>query len=327
MLFLTKDDIIKTFTMKDAVEADKQALMIFSKGETNAPLRTNVDIREENGVSSYMPAYIGGEKPALGVKIVSTYLHNIERGLPSVTGTMIVMDPKTGMVNAMLDGTYLTQLRTGAVQGVATDILARKDAKIGALIGTGGQAEKQLEAMMAARPLEEVRIFDLDQNRAETFAAARQKDCQVRLIPTKTSRECVEGADIITTATPSNEPTFESDWVKDGAHINGIGSFTPSMFEIPKELIKRADRVIFDTTEGVLNAAGDFITPLKEEYIPKDKYSGELGQILLGEVEGRTSDKEITIFKSVGTAVLDLVVAGQIVEKAREKGLGTEIPD
>ncbi|MBO1308758.1 ornithine cyclodeaminase family protein [Enterococcus sp. 669A] len=327
MLFLTKNDMIQTFSMEEALEADKQALMVFSKGETNAPLRTNVDIREENGVSSYMPAYIGGEKPSLGVKIVSTYLHNIERGLPSVTGTMILLDPKTGIVTALLDGTYLTQLRTGAVQGVATEILARKDAKIGALIGTGGQAEKQLEAMLTARPLTEVRIFDLSQKRAECFAEDMQKKFSARLIPTKTSRECVEGADIITSATPSNEPTFESDWVKDGAHINGIGSFTPSMFEIPKELIKRADRVIFDTTEGVLNAAGDFITPLKEEYIPKNKYSGELGQILLGEVEGRTSDDEITIFKSVGTAVLDLVVASQIVQKAREKGLGTEIPD
>ncbi|GCF95640.1 ornithine cyclodeaminase [Enterococcus florum] len=322
MLFLTKEDIMQTFCMREAIEADKQALMIFSKGETNSPLRTNLELREEEGVSSYMPAYIGGSDPSLGVKIVSTYLHNIEKGLPSVTGTMIVMDPKTGLVTALLDGTYLTQLRTGALQGAATEILARENAKIGALIGTGGQGEKQLEAMLTVRRLTEVRIYDLAQDRAEKFVDRLQDKYDAKLVATKTSRECVEGADIITSVTPSNTPTFEAEWVKQGAHVNAIGSFTPSMFEVPKELIKKADRVIFDTTEGVLNNAGDFMTPLREEYIPKEKYSGELGQVLLGEVEGRTSDEEITIFKSVGTAVIDVIVASQIVDKAKEQGIG-----
>ena len=322
MLFLKKEDIIKNFSMREAIDADKKALSLYSAGKAIVPLRTNIDVPKSNGQSLYMPAYVEGGEGALGVKIVSVYPENIKKNLPSVPATMIVLDPETGMVSACLDGTYLTQLRTGAVQGAATELLAKKDAKIGALIGTGGQAQSQLEAMLTVRKLEEVRIFDIDFERASQFAEEMMQQFSVTMRPTKTSQECVEGADIITSVTTSKRATFSTEWVKKGAHINGVGAYTPEMCEIPREIIKAADIVIFDTMDGVLKEAGDFISPLQDGYIQRDSYHGELGQLINEELVGRTSGEQITIFKTVGSAVLDVVVATEIVKKAKENNLG-----
>ncbi|HAR0197104.1 TPA: ornithine cyclodeaminase family protein [Enterococcus faecium] len=323
MLFLKKEDIIKSFSMREAIDADKKALSLYSAGKASVPLRTNIDVPKSNGQSLYMPAYVEGGEGALGVKIVSVYPENLKKNLPSVPATMIVLDPETGMVSACLDGTYLTQLRTGAVQGAATELLAREDAKIGALIGTGGQAQSQLEAMLTVRKLEEVRIFDIDFDRASRFAEEMMQQFSVTMRPTKTSQECVEGADIIiTSVTTSKRATFSAEWVKKGAHINGVGAYTPEMCEIPREIIKAADVVIFDTMDGVLKEAGDFISPLQDGYIQRDSYHGELGQLINEELIGRTSGEQITIFKTVGSAVLDVVVATEIVNKAKENNLG-----
>ncbi|MDW5525511.1 ornithine cyclodeaminase family protein [Carnobacterium maltaromaticum] len=328
MLILTKEEMSRFFTMKEAIQADKDALEIYSKGGAKVPLRTNLDIQKQGGQSLYMPAYAQGEFESLGVKVVSVYPNNIEKGLPSVPATMVVLDPKTGIVDAILDGTYLTQVRTGAVQGAATDILANKNAKIGALIGTGGQAIKQLEAMLAVRDLKEVRIFDVDKNRAESFALAMKeelKDYHSTFIAVDCSDKAVKDADIITSVTTSKVPTFSASAVKKGAHVNGVGAYTPDMCEIPADLIVKADKIIFDTMVGVLAEAGDFIQPLENELVTKEHYHGELGQVILGEVSGRESETDITIFKTVGSAVLDVVTAQRIVSRARELAIGTEI--
>ncbi|MDT2848026.1 ornithine cyclodeaminase family protein [Vagococcus carniphilus] len=325
MLFLTKENIIDSFTMRDAMDACNESLRLYSEGKASVPLRTNINVAKQEGQSLYMPAYVEADKDALGVKIVSVYPKNIEKNIPSVPATMVTLDAETGMVSAILDGTYLTQLRTGAVQGAATELLAREDAEIGALIGTGGQAEGQLWAMLTARPLKVVRIFDIDFERASAFAKEMEAKYGVEMIPCKEAKECVEGADVITSVTTSKRPTFSAEWVKEGAHINGVGAYTPEMCEIPKEIIKKASTVIFDTMDGVLKEAGDFIQPLEEGYVTEDHYNGELGQLALGQISGRQNDKEITIFKTVGSAVLDVYVANKIVEKAKKENLGQEI--
>lgn len=211
MIILRKEDIQKCFSMRDAIEADKEALKIYSEGKSKVPLRTNIDIPEKNGQNLYMPAYVGGKEATAGLKIVSVYPDNINKGLPSVPATVITLDADTGEIVAVLEETYLTQLRTGAVQGAATELLSRKDSKIGALIGTGGQAATQLEAMLEVRDLEEVRIFDIDFDRATEFAKSMADKFAKNIYPCKTARECVEGADIITTVTTSKRATFEDE--------------------------------------------------------------------------------------------------------------------
>ena len=325
MLFLTKNHIVDSFSMREAMDACKEALRLYSENKASVPLRTNIDVPKQEGQSLYMPAYVESDEDALGVKIVSVYPNNIKKDIPSVPATMITLDPETGMVDAILDGTYLTQLRTGAVQGAATELLARKDAKIGALIGTGGQAECQLWAMLTARELEEIRIFDIDFARATDFAKHMETVYNVKMIPCETAQKCVEGADVITSVTTSKQPTFSAEWVKEGAHINGVGAYTPEMCEIPKEIIKEAETVIFDTMDGVMQEAGDFIQPVESGYLTANHYRGELGQLVLGDIKGRASEEEITIFKTVGSAVLDVFVASQIVKKAKFKDLGQKI--
>lgn len=328
MLVLTKEDIESVFSMTDAIEADKEALRLFSEGKSTVPLRTNIDIPEQNGQSLYMPAYASGENPSLGVKIISIYPDNIKKDLPTSPSTMVMVNSETGIVEAVLNGTYLTQLRTGAVQGAATDLLARKDAKIAALIGTGGQAITQLEAMLTVRSLDEVRIMDIDKERAQNFVkemTEKFSNFSTKLIAVDDVADAVKDADIITSVTTSTQATFPGELVKHGAHINGVGAYTPEMHEIPSDLLARADKVIFDTTEGVLAEAGDIMTPLKEGLVDKSHFQGNLGDLILGKITGRENEEEITVFKTVGTAVLDVVTARQILMKAKEASVGKEI--
>lgn len=328
MRLLTKEDIEKVYTMEDAIQGDKEALALFSQGKSEVPLRTNIDIEEHNGQSLYMPAYVSGDNPALGVKIVSTYPDNIDKGIPTIPSTMVMINVETGIVEAVINGTYLTEIRTGAVQGAATDLLARKDSKIGALIGTGGQAISQLEAMLTVRDLDEVRVMDIDQERAKKFAdrmTNKFSDFNTQLIAVDKAEDAVADADIITTVTTSPQATFPHEAIKDGAHVNGVGAYTPDMHEIPGELLARADKIIVDTMEGVLAEAGDIITPLKEKLIKESDIDGDLGELVLGDIIGRENDKEITIFKTVGTAVLDVVTGGKILKKAKEANVGQVI--
>ncbi|MGT2832165.1 ornithine cyclodeaminase family protein [Streptococcus halotolerans] len=327
MLILTKQDIQECFSMKDAILAAKEASQLYSSGKAVVPLRTNLDVKHFQGQSLYMPAVTEGNQNALGVKIVSVYPNNIEKGLPSVPATMVALDPETGIVSAILDGTYLTQLRTAAIQGAATEELANPEAKIGGLIGTGGQGYQQAIAMMTARQLEILNVFDIDFERAKRFAdklAREMKDhFKTTIVAVETAEEAVRDADVVTTVTTSKVNTFQADWIKEGAHVNGIGAYTPEMLELPMDLLVKADAVVFDTNDGVLAEAGDIQSPIKTGLLTESDYTGELGQLLLGHIKGRESDKDITVFKSVGSAVLDIVTAQLIVEKAKEKGIGT----
>lgn len=327
MLILTADEIKKVFTMKDAIEADKDALRMYASGKTNIPLRVNIDIPKYNGQSLFMPGY-AEEIDATGIKIVSVFPQNIEKGKPSVPAQMVVLDGTTGEVTAIMNGTYLTQLRTGAVAGAATDILSNKDSKKFALFGTGGQAESQLEAVLTVRDIKTVKVFDINKERAEDFAnrmSIKFADFGAEITAAVSSEDAVRDADIVTTVTTSKRAVFESSNIKAGAHINGIGCYTPDMQEIDSSIFKRTNKIYVDTRNGVLSEAGDFIKPINEGIISEKDVTGELGEVITGSVKGREASSEITIFKSVGTAVLDIVVAHKILQKAMEKGIGTKV--
>lgn len=322
---LKKDHIDKIFSMKDAIQAGKDALEFYSRENTNIPLRTNIEVPEGNGQSLYMPGY-SPDANALGVKIVSVYPNNSEKNLPSVPSTMVLLNHETGEVSSIMDGTYLTRVRTGAISGAATDILAKKDSKIFALIGTGGQAEAQLEAVLTVRDIEEVRIFSPNEYHANEFVNRMNEKFKDKfkgkLFSVKSSDEAVENADIITCVTTSKKPVFNGKLVKKGAHINGVGSYTPDMQEIDEYLICNANKIYVETRDGVLNESGDFIIPMKNNKFSEDSITGELGEILTGKVPSRENDDEITIFKTVGSAVLDIVTAKRIYENALANNIG-----
>ncbi len=328
VIILKKDDICKIFSMKEAIKACKDALRIYSEGGSSIPLRTNLDIAGKGGQSLYMPGY-AQEANALGIKIVSVYPNNVKRGLTAVPSTMVLLDEETGMMNSIMDGTYLTQIRTGAVSGAATDILARKDSSVFALIGTGGQAESQLDAVLSVRDIQEVRIHSKNVEHAKKFADRMKEKLKfkpsIKIAAVLSSKEAIDGADIITTVTTSMQPTFDGKLVKKGAHINGVGSYTPVMQELDEWTLFNADKVYVDTRDGVLNESGDFIIPMKEGKFTRDIVTGELGEVILGKVPSREKYDEVTLFKTVGSSVLDIVTSRRIYEKAMACGIGQVI--
>ncbi|WP_099191552.1 ornithine cyclodeaminase family protein [Tepidibacter mesophilus] len=327
MLLLNKQDIDKVFSMRDAIEADKRAFEIFSNNESIVPLRTKLENKKNNGINLFMPGYVESLDNA-GIKIVSIFPDNASKNKPVVPASMILMNNTTGEVNCILDGTYLTQLRTGAASGAATDILARKDSKIGALFGTGGQAYKQLEAVLEARELEIVKVYGRNKEKTQKFVdeiKEKLSKYKTQIIVAKDADEAIIDADIITLATSSNKPVFNGKLVKKGAHINGIGSFTPQMQEMDEYIVSNADKLYVDSVDACLEEAGDIIIPLNKGLIEKNKINGELGQIINKTIKGRENDEEITIFKSVGIAVQDIVTANKIYQKAIEFGIGSKV--
>lgn len=318
MKVFSKEQMESVFSMKDAILSNKEAFKILSNNESNIPLRTNINIPKFNGQSLFMSGYI--EKfNALGVKIVSVFPNNSDKNLPVCPAQMILLDGETGFVKGIMDGTFLTAIRTGASTGVATQILSRSDSKIGALIGTGGQSFYQLEAMLEARTLSEVRIFSRDLIKINNFISSIESTFakyNCKFIACNSSDEAIDNADIITVATTSKTPVFNGDLVKAGAHINGIGSYTPSMQEVPESLVKKAS-IFTDSLSACISEAGDLIIPLNKDASVKNNIKGEIGEVLLSKIKGRENDNEITFFKSVGSAVLDLVAAHFIYEKLK----------
>lgn len=324
MLILSANDIQHVYSMKDAIEADKQALKIYTQGDSEVPLRINFDMQK--GQSLFMPAHIKG-KDIVGIKIVSVFPDNPKLGKPSVPAQVMMLDPLTGEVCAILDGTFVTQLRTGAVQGAATDLLARKNARRAVLIGTGGQAVSQLEAMLTVRDLTDVAIYDIDEQKAKQFTEAMKKHFShfsANLYFSQNFDEDIGQADIITSVTTSKVVTFNGDIVKPGTHINGVGAYTPEMHEIPRNIVEKADIRVLDTKEGVFAEAGDIIDPINQKRVSKNDFF-ELGELVTDSQKCRQNDEQITLFKTVGTAVLDVYVGYDIYLKAKEKGIGTTI--
>lgn len=321
---LKETEMREIFSMTEGIQAAKDALRIYTAGGADIPLRVNIPVPDFTGESLYMPGY-AKEAKALGVKIVSVYPKNVDKGLTSVPATMILVNDETGEVCSIMDGTWLTRLRTGAVAGAATDVLAREDARSGALIGTGGQAETQLEAMLTVRKLSEVWVYDMDLERCRIFCQRMQEKFagrfSTKILPAATSDEAIEGADIITAVTTSKKPVFNGMKVKPGAHINGVGAFTPEMLELPEEAILQANPVTVDTLHGALHEAGDIIAAIKAGVIQEAALI-ELGDIISGKVQGRASAEDMTLFKTVGSGVLDVVTARRIYEKALNEKIG-----
>ncbi|MDL2298442.1 ornithine cyclodeaminase family protein [Synergistaceae bacterium OttesenSCG-928-D05] len=326
MLIISAEEIRNIFSMKDAIASDREAFILQTEGGCEAPPRINFDVGP-NAITSFMPALVK-RYPQAGIKIVSTYTENPNKGLPAVSATVILADPETGIVNALIDGTELTRLRTAAVSGLATSLLARTDASTGALFGTGGQAASQLEALMTVRNFSEIRVFDKNPEFIDSFiqrTAGVAEKFGTKIIKAKTSDDAIDNADVITTVTTSAEPVFDGEKIKPGAHINAVGVFLPHKRELDEATLRRADKIFIDNWEAIESEAGDFLIPISEGKFSFDKINGELGELILGKKEGRSGEREITLMKTVGFATLDVVIAHNVYQKAIEAGVGRNI--
>ena len=328
ILVLNAADMEKVMNSRDAVEADRLALAAYAEGNVDIPLRPGTKVPEHNGNALYMLGYVPAAE-ALGVKIVSVYPDNIEKGLPSVPATMALLDAQTGIVNCIMDGTALTRIRTGAVSGLATELLSREDSRVFAMFGAGGQSRSQIDAVLTVRPqIELVKIYDMNVARAKELAAELQAKYEgkfrAKFVGADTPAQAVEDADIISTATVAKDPVFDGKMVKKGAHINAVGSYTPDMSEIDEYIVVNAGKVYIDTPDAVAES-GDLIKPIAKGIFSEDKITGQLGDLINGKTPGRSDAEEITYFETVGNAVLDLVAAKKIYDLAIEKGIGQTI--
>ena len=324
MLLLNEQDIRKVFDMNDAIDSNIEAYKIFSSGNAVVPLRQVIAADEGRGNFAFMPAY-SSKLGAAGIKIVNIFPGNRERGQATTIGQVLLMDDKNGEVLALMDGSFITKFRTGAASGAAFKLFARNDAKIGCLIGTGGQADCQLEAMLAACDLDEVRIVARDFAKTEKFTeemSERFKDSSAKLIAYDDANEAVDGADVIVVVTVSTEPVFDANRVKKGAVVSGVGSYTAEMNEIDPKLFKLADKIYFDSKDACIAESADIQIPIREGLVSLEGLTGDIGEYALGEISGREADDEIIIFKNVGLGILDLVIAKLIYEKAKNRKIG-----
>ncbi len=321
---LSAADVVTALPMTQAVEGMKQAFAQLSSGRADAPLRTHMALGDDDA-TLVMPAYLA-DSGDLAVKIVSVFPHNTQVGLPTIHALVLAIDAATGKPLALLEGASLTAIRTGAVSGAATDLLARQDSETVAIFGSGVQARTQLEAVCTVRPIREARVYSLNRVEAEGFARelAGKSPIPPTVLVAKDARSAVENADIICTATTSFTPVFDGDWLEAGVHINGIGSFLPSMQEIDTRTVQRS-LVVVDSRSAALAEAGDLIIPLQNGAIEQEHIAAELGEIVTGIHPGRTDHSQITFFKSVGVAVQDAAAARIALSNALTDGLGTTI--
>ena len=321
-LILTRQDVKKVLNMKDCINVVEQAFLEFNKGTTVLPMRTA--ITPPDGISLYMPAYLK-KMGALACKVVTVYKNNPEtQNLPTTIGKVLLQNPESGEVICIMDGGYLTAVRTGAVSGVATKYLTRDDKiQVAGIFGAGVQAQMQLVAICEVRDISKVIVYDLSDEAVSNFIGDLREKFGIEIIQTKNTDEVLQ-ADIMCTATSSPTPIFDGTKVKLGTHINAIGSHTPNARELDTEIVKRST-FIGDSKEACLKEAGDFIIPLNDGDIDESHFYADLGEIVSGDKQAGKNDSEITIFKSNGLAIQDAATAKLVYDKAIEAGVGQNI--
>jgi ornithine cyclodeaminase len=320
-LIVNQSQVRELLPMRECMEVMGDALKTLAAGEAILPLRPIMWLPENVGALGMMPAYLGNIK-AMGVKVLSIFPGNLGTPYDSHQGAVLLFETQNGRLLAIMDATEITAIRTAAVSGVATKLLAREDAHHLAILGTGVQAWTHLEAMTLAREIARVRVWSRNAERARQFAERTSRKYGLVIEPVETARKAVTDAGIICAVTAAKEPVLLGEWIAAGAHLNAVGACVPTARELDTAAVVKS-RLFVDRRESARNEAGDFLIPKNEGAIDDAHILGEIGEILLGKIKGRTSAEEITLFKSLGLAVEDLAAAQHIYTKASEKGLGT----
>lgn len=325
MLVLTRDDLSAVLGPRDLVDALAEAVRAHATGRTRVPPRAAHPVTDD-GLLLLMPAALYGADAtvALGAKLVTYYGANRARGHPTIYASYLLMDGTTGRPQALLEGTFLTGIRTGAASALAARHLARPDARRLVCFGAGAQAAFQLRCLAAVLPLERVVVVGRDPGRARAFAQALGGELGIPVDVARDARRAVAEADVVTCATTSPTPVVAGADLAPGAHVDAVGAFRPDTREVDTEAVRRA-RVVVDTYAGALEEAGDVLIPLAEGAIARAHVVAELADLVTGARAGRRTPGEVTLFKSVGWALEDLAAARLAYNRARERSIGTEV--
>ena len=319
-LIVNQAEVPRLLPMKDCIEVMARAFAALVRSEATMPQRQIVWLGDRSGALGLMPAHLSG-LGALGLKAVTFFPRNEGTELDSHQGAVLLFEAGRGRLLAIIDATSLTSVRTAAVSGLATRLLAREDAGDLALVGSGVEARTHLEAMLAVRKLRRVRVASKTLVSATSFAERESKRHGIEVTPCATVEKAVTGADIVCTVTSSREPVVLGEWLSPGAHVNAVGSSVPGARELDTLAVLRS-RFFVDRKEAALAEAGDFLIPKGEGAVDDSHIRAELGQVVVGAVAGRLAPTDVTVFKSVGLAIEDVAAAQHIYSKARGSGFG-----
>ena len=308
--------------MTECIELMADALTALARGEVFQPLRTIIRPPEARGLLGLMPAFRAGERGAFGMKAICVFPDNPAKGKDAHQGAVMLFSRETGEMLALMNASEITAIRTAAISAVATRLLAREDAQQLAIIGAGVQARTHLAALSIVRSIKHARIACRNIEHAEKLAREVQPGFSFPIEAVRTNEEAVRNADLIVTATSSLEPVINKDWISPGAHVNAIGTHSPNSREIDGATMAAA-RIFTDRRESALNEAGDYLLAAKEGFVTPESILGEIGELLIGTKTGRTSASEITLFKSLGLAIEDVVSADYLYQKAQSQNAGT----
>jgi ornithine cyclodeaminase len=321
ILIVNQSEVRRLLPMAECLDVMARTLAALARGEALLPLRQVLMLPGGQGAFGAMPAHLSSP-PALGIKVITVFPGNHGTAYDSHQGAVLLFETERGRLLAVMDASSITAIRTAAVSGVATRALASADASTLALLGSGVQAATHLEAVALVRPLRRVRVWSRDHAHVARFVEAARKRHGFAIEAAASAREAVADADIVCTVTASREPVLEGAWLRAGTHVNAVGASLRSARELDSAAVARA-RVFVDRRESAANEAGDLLIPRAEGAIGDDHVQGELGDVLLGRVEGRRSEAEITVFKSLGLAVEDVASAHHIHARAPAEGVGT----
>ena len=323
VLIVSQSEIADLLPMAECIDVMADALKALTLQDAQMPLRQVLRLPESRNVVAVMPSYFGSRQ-AMGVKVISVFPGNHGTQLDSHQGAVLLFETKNGQLLAIMDASEITSIRTAAVSGVATRLLAREDAHDLAILGSGVQARTHLDAMLNARNIDRIRVWSRNFDRARGFAERESSRHSRSVLPCETAEEAVRKADIICTTTSATQPVLSGEWISEGAHINAAGAYGAAVRELDTTAVVRG-RLYVDRRESTLNESGDFVIPYQEGAIGMDHIRGEIGEILAGQAKGRADENEITIFKSMGLAIEDLASAAFIYKRAVQKKAGTWI--
>lgn len=320
---LTEQHVASLLSMHDLIAMMETALMRFSAGEVLQPVRSVLTVGPQKAYFGLMPAYVA-TPPQLGAKLVTVFGGNLTKGLPSHLATILLLDPDTGALIALMDGRFITEARTAAVSAVSARHLARPEASRLAVIGSGVQARSHVEALALVRPLKDVRVWSPQAASRDRFVAEMSSHVAAPLRAMGSAEAAVEGADIVVLVTSSPTPVVEDAWVAPGTHVISVGACRPDQREMAPALVARS-RLVVDSRAGALVEAGDVVQGIREGRFNESHVAAELGQVVAGSAPGRQHPDQVTVFKSLGMAVEDVAAADLVYRRALERGAGTEL--
>lgn len=320
-VFVSQREVPDLLPMAECIEAMRDALAALARGEAIQPLRPVMWLPEKVGALGMMPGHLGSIE-TMGIKTVTVFPGNAGTEYDSHQGTVMLFDSSNGRLKAVIDATEITAVRTAAVSAVATDALARPEARVMAVLGAGVQGASHLEAIPLVRPIEEIRVWSRDTEKAGRLATKANGGPAVKAVDTVA--EAVAQADVVCTTTASPDPVLTAAHLEAGMHINAVGSSVPFAREIASAGMARS-RIFVDRRESTLNESGDFLMARSEGAVDDDDIVAEIGEVLIGAHAGRERDEEITLFDSLGLAVEDIAAADLVYRNALERGVGTLI--